>query len=58
MNFELIVNSEFLVLRKILNIYIHYLIFSPSRQHVNWKQVQVQVYTQQWFQDEQGVKFM
>ena len=58
MNFELIVNSEFLVLRKILNIYIHYLIFSTSRQHVNWKQVQVQVYTQQWFQDEQGVKFM
>ena len=50
-NFELIGNFahkvEFLALGKTLNIYIDYLMFCPSRQHVKWKHRQVQVYIQQ-----------
>ena len=29
--------TKFLALRKTLNIYIDYLMFQPSRQHVKWK---------------------
>ena len=39
--------AEFLALGKALNIYIDYLMFCPSRQHVKWKHLQVQVYIQQ-----------
>ena len=63
LNFEHIGNSvyttEFLALGgKALNIYINCSMISPSRQHVKWKHLNIQVYIQQWFHDEQEAKFM
>ena len=50
-NFDPIRNSaqkvEVLASGKALNIYIDYLIFYTSRQHLKWKHLQVQVYIQQ-----------
>ena len=43
---------------KALNIYINYLMFSPSRQHVKWKHLSIQIFIQQRFYDEQGANFI
>ena len=61
-NFEHTGNSahtaEFFALGKALNIYIEDLMFLPKRTRCRMKALQLQVYIQQWFDDEQGVKFM
>ena len=53
---ELIVTSahykEILASEKTLDIYINYLMYYTSRQHVKWKHLQVQVYIHRWFHDE------
>ena len=34
-----------------------FIYFSPSRQHVTWKHLSIQISIQQWFYDEQGANF-
>ena len=41
---------------KALNIFINYLMFSPSR-HVKWKHLSIPIFIQQLFYDEQGANF-
>ena len=62
-NFEHIwssVHTESLTLGKVLNIYVDYFMFDPSRQHMKWKMkaLQAQVYIQQLFHDQGGAKIM
>ena len=62
--FEHIGNSvytaESLALGKALKIYIEYFMFFLIRQHVKWQLYNYKQcpYIQQWFDDEQGAKFM